>query len=281
MDTSKILLNQIYDDLGYDNIEIQNIFNNDFNISSNINLLIEFIIYLNNGKYIKPECITNSSGFVVVIIFKHFVIKIFRNSITLNKILDIIQYNTSCHIVKLNSYLSKTIYTDANISEKSFYAISTNKIFPIIKYSQVKGELLINLNDDLIIIKLISQIIDALYMLHINGYCHNDCTLDNIGILDDKFILFDFNLSNKSTNIKIDICSLINSIKFNIEYNIDKELLNVNTKRLLNYLDDINYLVVNTFDLMFYIRKYYNEYYSNNILSDSEFNNIITEIPIK
>ena len=58
-------------------------------------------------------------------------------------------------------------------------------------------------------------------------------------------------------------------------------MLNVNTKRLLNYLDDINYLVVNTFDLMFYIRKYYNEYYSNNILSDSEFNNIITEIPIK
>jgi len=273
------LLSQIYSDLECEDEYMKNILNDDFNISINIHLLNKMIIFMNKGVYIKPTKITDSSGSVIILIFNEFVIKLFKRESVLNNVINIITNNSSPYIVYLKTFINKNISTNVkNIEEKPFYAICTNKLTPIIKNTQEKAILMVDLNNDLSILKLLFEILDALYYMHNDGYCHNDCTLDNIGIVDNNFTLFDFNISSISINTKSDILSFIRSIKFNISQNIKDEDLNENVSILFEYLDKINKCISYTTDLIYYITLYYNIHYKKNkgeYLSELEFFNMI------
>lgn len=67
--------------------------------------------------------------------------------------------------------------------------------------------------------KLIWDISKCLYGLHVNNILHGDARIDNIGILNDKFILFDFDGSKVVTEPNFtflkDISDFVESIKFN------------------------------------------------------------------
>ena len=266
-----MLLYQIYNDLEYYDLYSQMHLNENFNISNNIDLLENLIMNLNNTIYLNPEYITSSSGFVIVIIFKNFVIKIFKNKYILDKIIDIIYSNKSKFIVKPLAFI--------NNSDKSFYVLVTNRIIPIIKNTQSKAILNVDLNNDLSILKLFYEISDSLFHIHNQGYCHNDSTLDNIGINNNKFTLFDFNISSLSLNFKNDILNLIKSIKFNIYQNIEKSLVDKNVLRLFNFIDTIKIDIFNCRDFIYFISDYYNLYYNYciNKLSEQDIFQKITK----
>jgi len=95
------------------------------------------------------------------------------------------------------------------------------------------------------ILKLTWDIIKCLYALHENNIYHGDPTIDNIGILNNNFILFDFDGSREIKQYekydlsKNDIYKFINSIKFNTNNNkIIEQYLYIN-KTSFEYLLNI------------------------------------------
>lgn len=96
------------------------------------------------------------------------------------------------------------------------------------------------------IIKLIWDIGLCLYMLHNNGVNHGDARIDNIGITNNKFILFDYDGSEITSDIYKnykDLSDFINSIKFNCDnkWNIVKKYIPLESSSLYDFLDDILY----------------------------------------
>jgi tRNA A-37 threonylcarbamoyl transferase component Bud32 len=92
-------------------------------------------------------------------------------------------------------------------------------------------------------IKLLWDISKALYGLHINNIYHGDARIDNIGIYNNNFILFDFDgssLESSNFNFNKDIHDFKTSIKYNLEkeYNDIKNLMDNFTtgKELMNFL---------------------------------------------
>ena len=272
------LLNKIYLDLECDEDDLHS-----FNIINNIDLLILLIKNNNNSVYVEPEYITDSSGFVIVFIFKHFVIKIYKRQQTLSQVVDITDSsNKSVYMVSLLNYIDKSVdmYNIDNINDTSFYAITTNRLDPFIKNTCTKAVLKYDLfSCDLSIMKLIVEIGDALYSMYNIGYSHNDCTLDNIGLFENKCTLFDFNISSKTSGShKRDILNLINSIQFNINQN-SENTINITITRILNYLNSITNIIHDVLDLIHYISEYYNEYYSigQDILDDLQVFEILSK----
>lgn len=71
-------------------------------------------------------------------------------------------------------------------------------------------------------IKFFWDILRALFTLRKMGYEHGDATLDNIGIREGYFVLYDFNLSRKISNHRIDsfkkdLYRTLRSIRFHFE----------------------------------------------------------------
>jgi hypothetical protein len=98
------------------------------------------------------------------------------------------------------------------------------------------------------ILKLTWDIGKCLYSLHENNIYHGDPTIDNIGILNNNFILFDFDASKNFNNndkyylSKNDIYKFINSIKFNTSNDKNINFYNDTTsyQYLLNIIEDGN-----------------------------------------
>jgi hypothetical protein len=75
------------------------------------------------------------------------------------------------------------------------------------------------------ITKILWDISHSLYGLHQNNISHGDCRIDNIGISDGKFILFDFDGSfsqESSFNYSKDLYDLITSIKYRLDKTFSK-----------------------------------------------------------
>ena len=66
--------------------------------------------------------------------------------------------------------------------------------------------------------KMLEHIIKSIYGLNRLGYEHNDVSIDNIGMRDGYFVLYDYNMSKKKTNnsIENDIQKFYKSIDFHI-----------------------------------------------------------------
>jgi hypothetical protein len=105
------------------------------------------------------------------------------------------------------------------------------------------------------LLKLRWDIGKCLYCLHENNIYHGDPTIDNIGILNGNFILFDFDGSkefenkDKSQLSKLDIYKFNNSIKFNtdndktIKYELYKNITSYTfLETIVEYFDNtLNY----------------------------------------
>lgn len=97
------------------------------------------------------------------------------------------------------------------------------------------------------------DILRAITYINICGYEHNDVSMDNIGIRNGNFILFDYDMSKKSNDLFTeDLYKLFRSIKFNtgtiklqfwsiLEYVFLIKKIHdfTNIKETLNYLDKL------------------------------------------
>jgi tRNA A-37 threonylcarbamoyl transferase component Bud32 len=78
--------------------------------------------------------------------------------------------------------------------------------------------------------KFLWDINKALYGLHKNYILHGDARIDNIAIIDNNFILFDFDGSSIVEDVDVlekDVYDFVKSIKFNLEDNRFKEIKNL------------------------------------------------------
>lgn len=214
--------------------------------------------------YEEPIKITSSSGAILVIIFPNFVLKVFNNEITLNNVISLIKCGENCKYI-INCYKV--------IKKNNFNAIVTNVLEPLLDWSFSKPILVYNINNINLLLTLLIQIGIALDILHKNGYTHGDCTLDNIGVYNDHFMLFDFNCGKlKDGSSKNDIHLLLKSIENKKELNeISKDLL-----LFLNNLVNLNgdNLVKNTIS-------YYRKIYDINLSDENIIELLNKNIPKK
>ena len=142
-----------------------------------LELLLQ-LIELNSEKgLILPEKVTNSGGYVLIMIFDDFVIKLFKYRSIWEKVVHILKKVSKCpHIISM-----KGAYTD---EKGQIYAIVTEKLTPISKliYNQKKErtELIVKL-DNSEVFNLFENIGEALVCLNKLDFAQGDCRFDNIG----------------------------------------------------------------------------------------------------
>lgn len=176
--------------------------------TNSVEKLLQLIEANNHGQVVKPTKLTTSSGGVLILIFKNFVIKIFDNYKTWLKVTNVLrQTYKSNYIIKITYF----------ISDNHFHAISTEKLVPIVYYDKY-GSHLIKKFDHKLVLKLFWNISHALQELHELGFEQGDCTWDNIGEINNRFVLFDFNCVHRlrTYSNSSDISQLIRSSKFNL-----------------------------------------------------------------
>lgn len=160
---------------------------------------------------------SNGSSFVFITPEKNNVYQYFKYSTTTTRILkilksitndniklivnnNIIEYNLYDFICKFVTYIPSNI-----IVWKKHTCL--NSFEP----EEIKKIITENLS------KFLWDIGKSLYALHENNICHGDARIDNIGILNDNFILFDFDGSRISNvDSEKDIYDFIKSIEFNV-----------------------------------------------------------------
>lgn len=203
------------------------------------------LIELNSEKgLILPEKVVSSSGSVLVMVFDNFVIKLFQDGKTYDKVGSVLDcaYKSGCDfIVKMIRWVS------IENEEVRIHAIVTEKLTPIVTYTGNDRKLDLKNNE---IFKLFHDIGMALDTIHNSGYTQGDCTLDNIGRIDDRFVLFDFNCTGKIEYRNDDIDFLVRSANFNL-----KEM-NGKVKGFLKYVS----LAKNSNTFLSYIEQYCDEY---------------------
>ena len=175
-----------------------------------VEILLQFIEINNNGIITVPDVVTTSSGSVLILIFKNFVIKIFNNHKSW---------------LKVSTILSKTHYSNYvvkmlhSVSKHDFNAISTEKLIPIVNYN-AHGSHLIKEFDHKEVLKLLWNISKALRDVHENEWEQGDCSWDNIGIIGNRYVIFDFNCTRQLQRYhpSSDISQLMRSTLFNLNY---------------------------------------------------------------
>ena len=198
---------------------------------------------------------SNGSSFVFVSKEKENVYQYFnyeKIAINIEKIFKIIKEKNIINI-KLNSF---NIDFDFDIDIKNFICeyisyepkniIIWKKHICLNSYDKKYKKEFILKN----LVKLRWDIMKCLYCLHQNNIHHGDPTIDNIGILNGNFILFDFDASKEFENIykyelsKLDVYKFNNSIKFNTDNdkNIKYELYDITSyqciQNIIDYFDD-------------------------------------------
>lgn len=125
---------------------------------------------------------------------------ILKKNIKINYANNIITYNLHDFICKFVSYEPNNII----IWKKHVCLNSFDKL-------TIKNIIINNLS------KLLWDIGRSLYALHQNNIYHGDARIDNIGILNGNFILFDFDGSRMSPiDSEKDVYDFTRSIKFNV-----------------------------------------------------------------
>jgi len=159
---------------------------------------------------------SNGTSFVFISPEKNNVYQYFSNSNTVYRILKIIEsiLKVNIKLIFKNSTVEYNLYDFICqfISYKPDNIIVWKKHICLNFFDSEKIKKIINNN----IVKLIWDIGKSLCGLHENKILHGDARIDNIGILNGKFILFDFDGSNLSTDNNKDIYDFIISIKFNV-----------------------------------------------------------------
>tara|TARA_B100000586_G_scaffold198475_1_gene146818 strand:+ start:112 stop:981 length:870 start_codon:yes stop_codon:yes gene_type:complete len=211
-----------------------------------VETLFQLIENSNNGKLEIPTKITSSSCGVLVVIFNNFVIKIFQTQNICEKVVRILKGTQNClFTVNLFQYVSiqdsevHTSFKLVNVEVKNtfFHAISTAKLNPLVKHTPTVSYLNINFsNSPALIYKLFKEIGLAMENIRQLGYNQGDCTFDNVGIIDDRFVLFDFNAANRRIqSSNNDACDFIKSAKYHL-----KNIGNEEISKFLNWIQYTN-----------------------------------------
>jgi len=89
--------------------------------------------------------------------------------------------------------------------------------------------------------KFLWDILRGLVGMHVLGYLHNDPTVDNIGIRDGHFVLFDYNMSKPVTGVDStsDFYKLIRSLRYHFDHKLPFDW---STDYLYN-LEDFVYII--------------------------------------
>lgn len=180
--------------------------------TESVEQLLQLIEINNNNQLIKPISVTTSSGAVLILIFKNFVIKIFNSHRTWSKVSTILnQLKHSDYIVKITH----------SISQNNLHAISTERLIPIVEHNTYGNHHLIYKFDHQLVLQLFRNISCALRSIHSIGYQQGDCTWDNIGMIGNRFVLFDFNCAQQLMPYRnsSDVPQLIKSGLYNLQYN--------------------------------------------------------------
>ena len=169
---------------------------------------------------------SNDSSFVILSEEKENVYQIFSYDQMAKKIFNIINYMSKNRYQKINF--------EGDFSHDLSYEYNLYDYIPqLVSYIPEniivwkKHVCLNNFNKEKIkeiicsnIIKLLWDIGLCLYILHSKGIIHGDVCIDNIGIANNKFILFDYDGSeikyDRNLNYK-DLLDFIKSIKFNCD----------------------------------------------------------------
>lgn len=165
-----------------------------------------------------------SNGLSLVFIYDSettFVLQYFMNAPTAERIYNLLQGLTAK--IKRNTFSKGVLEYDLfdfiprpilTLPESGI--IQWDRITPMNSYTEKEIREIIVRN----IFKFLWDIGRALYGLHMNGIRHGDARVDNIGIRNGKFVLFDFDGSSKHEGVSDiltnDYYDLVKSIKFNI-----------------------------------------------------------------
>jgi len=157
---------------------------------------------------------SNDTSFVFVS-SSDYVYQYFKNK---NVPLRIVQLLTSLNRDITNNDLGVSFDLNRYISNYVYFLpandiIVWKKITPLNSFTAEKKAKVIKDN----LHKLVWDISKALYGFHTNNLLHGDARIDNIGIRDDNFVLFDFDGSSIDEHnvYKKDYYDLITSIIFN------------------------------------------------------------------
>jgi hypothetical protein len=166
---------------------------------------------------------TSSSDNSIVYITegKNYVSQVFKYKDEYNRVKNIcLDLN---NIFPVNVFIRDQLYTYnpmSVLSQMTSYQDSSRTII------WKKIECLNQITDYTFIIKnnyykFLWDILKAITALHIMGYKHNDPTIDNIGIRDGNFVLYDYNLTRKinipQEDIENDFYSFFKSIRFHLQ----------------------------------------------------------------
>lgn len=222
--------------------------------------IIDTFLLMSGKKDTKNTSIKVSNGLSAVFVTNEdpFVFQVYKIGEVSSKINDLLS--------RLNTEIS--VYFDLGYDDLVKYDYDIKKHYPLVLGNYdccIKWEKIIPLNSftkdklfDILknnLIKLMWDIGKVLKGFHKNGMYHGDSRIDNIGIKDGNFVLFDFDSSNRCDSWKSitfrDFYIFLGSIKFNlgdfyseIEHLVpDKNLDFLNTLIELTDKDDpIKYL---------------------------------------
>jgi len=185
-----------------------------------ISLSIGLIAHLNIPHAGIKFGVSNGASCVIIPKLGNVVYQIYRNRDVLTRVFD---FCSTVHITCLSSPVphpgckflvppaSPGAYLEFNcIVFKKITAL--NQIFPEMigggDYSRFKAFIAENES------KILEQIGNAIDLISKVGWAHGDVVLDNIGVLDDNFVLFDYDQSKQISNMDGDLKSLQSSINF-------------------------------------------------------------------
>ena len=167
-------------------------------VQEKINQVIDCVFKKHGPTYLMN--ISSSSGLVLVLVFKKYVVKIACKASYVKMKLAFEKLDDSPFLCKMFEANDEYQYT---VEEVVKPIINDMKFDP--EYKNMTG-------------KLYKHIKQAIDVFEKNNLCHADCRLDNVGYrkFDKTFILFDFNSVRKITydNQNNDMNTLLSSIEY-------------------------------------------------------------------
>lgn len=211
-----------------------------------LNILNKIIKYVGEVKTLEYKS-SNGLSFVFISEEKKDVFQYYVSQNVCYKIIKIFDAILTESLINKKIYFNKSVFNlNFNLSNYLSYLVDVKQEDNIIIWEKhvclnsFSKESLTNIlvNN---ITKFLWDISQALYGLHCHSILHGDARIDNIGIRNDTFILFDFdgsNMGNEISSFKKDNWDLLNSLEFNVGKENWKMILKNNP-----YISDCDYIL--------------------------------------
>jgi|688.fasta_scaffold266160_2 hypothetical protein len=161
----------------------------------------------------------SSGGNSIVMLLKKQAYQIFKYKSEYDKVLDFILELSSTNFVEINLTPQRTLCY--SLFDHLSVMKNKNSRLQTIIWNRLKCLNELDTKDRIALVtrlieKLIWDILKVIVGLNRYGYCHGDVSLDNIGYSQDHFVLYDYNMTRKSDDMRKDLVSFIRSIRFHL-----------------------------------------------------------------